>query len=213
MADMPLQTALIFVGGHCRTDRISSSMLAADLIIAADSGQITADACGVVPHIIAGDFDSSALPESTTAQIIRVPAEKDDTDTMLACDIAIRHGARRITILGGTGGRIDHSLSNLFLLEKLKQDDVEAVLCDGDNRARVLSNETVRLQPEGFRYFSLIALERSTVSVTGCKYPLTEADLCRAHPYAVSNEIVGDAAEITVAGGPVLLIESGSSPI
>ena len=37
--------------------------------------------------------------------------------------------------------------------------------------------------------------------------------MCRAHPYAVSNEIVGDAAEITVAGGPVLLIESGSSPI
>lgn len=213
MADMPLQTALIFVGGHCRTDRIPFSMLTADLIIAADSGQITADKCGVAPHIIAGDFDSSYLPKNTTAQIIRVPAEKDDTDTMLACDIAIRHGARRITILGGTGGRIDHSLSNLFLLEKLKQDGVEAILCDGDNRARVLSNETVHLHADGFRYFSLLALDQSTVSVTGCKYPLTEADLCRAHPYAVSNEIVGDAAEITVAGGPVLLIESGASPI
>ena len=213
MADMPIQSALIFVGGHCRTDRISPSMLTADLIIAADSGQITAEKCGVPPHIIAGDFDSSDLPKNTAAQIIRVPAEKDDTDTMLACDIAIRHGARKITVLGGTGGRIDHSLSNLFLLEKLKQDGIEAVLCDGDNRARILSNETVRLLPEGFRYFSLIALERSTVTVAGCKYPLTEADLHRAHPYAVSNEIVGDAAEITVAGGPVLLIESDASPI
>lgn len=213
MADTSIHSALIFVGGHCRIDRIPASMRTADLIIAADSGQITAQKCGVTPHIIAGDFDSSPMPEETPAQIIRVPSEKDDTDTMLACDIAIRHGARNITILGGTGGRIDHSLSNLFLLEKLKQDGVSAILCDGDNRARVLSDETVYLSLEGFHYFSLIALDRATASVSGCKYPLSEAPLHRAHPYAVSNEIVGQGAEITVSGGPVLLIESGVSPI
>ena len=213
MADALIHSALIIVGGHCRTEGIPSSMLTADLIIAADSGQITAAKCGVHPHIIAGDFDSSPSPENTTAQIIRVPAEKDDTDTMLACDIAIRHGARKITILGGTGGRIDHSLSNLFLLEKMKRDGVQAVLCDGENRVRVLSDETVSISPDGFRYFSLLAADQAVVSVSGCKYPLTEAPLHRTHPYAVSNEITGDAAEITVSGGPVFLIESGSAPI
>ena len=213
MADTSIHSALIFVGGHCRAEGIPPSMRTADLIIAADSGQITAEKCGIVPHIIAGDFDSSPLLENTTAQIVRVPSEKDDTDTMLACDIAIRRGARSITILGGTGGRIDHSLSNLFLLEKLKQDGVNAILCDGDNRARILCGEILRLSPEGFRYFSLLALDRATVSVSGCKYPLTEAPLHRAHPYAVSNEIVGEAAEITVSGGPVLLIESEFAPI
>lgn len=213
MADISIHSALIFVGGHCRTERIPDAMLAADLIIAADSGQITAAKCGVVPHIIAGDFDSSPLPKDTAAQIIRVPSEKDDTDTMLACDIAVQHGARKITILGGTGGRIDHSLSNLFLLEKWKQDGVDVILCDGDNRARVLSNETLSLPSEGFRYFSLIALEQSVVTASGCKYPLSEAPLSRAHPYAVSNEITGETAKITVTGGPILLIESGLSPI
>lgn len=213
MADASVHSALIFVGGHCRTDRIPQNMLTADLVIAADSGQITAQKCGVAPHIIAGDFDSSDLPMDTSAQIIRVPSEKDDTDTMLACDIAIRRGARHITILGGTGGRIDHSLSNLFLLEKLKQCGVCAILCDGDNRVRLLSRETVCLPAEGFRYFSLIALDHATVSVSGCKYPLENAELHRAHPYAVSNEIVDNAAHITVDGGPVLLIESEFSPI
>ena len=105
-------TALVFVGGHCDTARVPQEMLSADLIIAADSGQITAAKCGVIPHLIVGDFDSSDLPSQTDAEIIRVPAEKDDTDTMLACNLAIQRGARRITILGGTGGRIDHSLSN-----------------------------------------------------------------------------------------------------
>ena len=100
MADTSIHSALIFVGGHCRAEGLPPSMRTAGLNIAADSGQITAEKCGIVPHIIAGDFDSSPLPENTPAQIVRVPSEKDDTDTMLACDIAIRRGARSITILG-----------------------------------------------------------------------------------------------------------------
>ena len=40
MADTSIHSALIFVGGHCRIDRIPASMRTADLIIAADSGQI-----------------------------------------------------------------------------------------------------------------------------------------------------------------------------
>ena len=187
----------------------------ADLIVCADTAYLSARAENIVPHAVIGDFDHAAHEEKLSAEqkVLRFSSIKDDTDTMLACDIAIRHGARNITILGGTGGRIDHSLSNLFLLEKLKQDGVSAILCDGDNCARVLSDETVHLSPEGFRYFSLIALDRATASVSGCKYPLSEAPLHRAHPYAVSNEIVGQGAEITVSGGPVLLIESGVSPI
>lgn len=206
-------TALVFVGGHCDTARIPQKMLSADIIIAADSGQLTAEKCGVIPHLIVGDFDSSDLPSGTDAEVIRVPAEKDDTDTMLACDMAIQRGARRITILGGTGGRIDHSLSNLFLLEKWKMRGIDLVLCDGDNRVRVLLNETVLLSADGFRYFSLIALEPATVSVSGCKYPLHNASLIRTEPYAVSNEITDDTAQITVSGGAVLLIESEREPI
>lgn len=209
MVDSSVTSALVFVGGHCDTDRLPAHMLRADLIIAADSGQITAEKCGITPHIIAGDFDSSPLPSDTEAQIIRVPAEKDDTDTMLACRIAMQHGARQITILGGTGGRIDHSLSNIFLLEQLKEQGMDVVLCDGNNRIRLLLKESVTLSPEGFPYFSLIALECATVSAAGCKYPLDQAPLRRSEPYAVSNEITAEVATVTVSGGPVLLIESG----
>ena len=180
------------------------------LIIAADGGLRHTLSLGLTPDVILGDFDSLGyVPEG--AQVF--PVEKDDTDTMLACDMAIQRGARRITILGGTGGRIDHSLSNLFLLEKWKVRGIDLVLCDGDNRVRVLLNETALLRADGFRYFSLIALEPATVSVSGCKYPLHNASLIRTEPYAVSNEITDDAAQITVSGGAVLLIESGREPI
>ena len=210
--DNPVRSALIFTGGFCRTERLSPEELRADLVIAADCGRLNAEQCGVTPDIIAGDFDSSAPPENTgSARLIRVPAEKDVTDTMLACDLAIREGARRIRILGGTGGRADHALSNVFMLENLRQRGVIAEICDGENRIRLLSDESCLLTRTHYRYFALLALEDACATITGCKYPLSRAPLTRSLPYAVSNEITSPQACVTVEGGPVLLIESGEA--
>jgi thiamine pyrophosphokinase len=131
---------------------------------------------------------------------------------MLACSLAIEQGVHEILILGGTGGRIDHSLSNLFLLENLRGRGVRAVLCDGANRVQLLRDESAELVRSSYRYFSLFALEDASVTITGCKYPLTDAPLVRTLPYAVSNEITADTAKISVSGGPVFLIESGNAP-
>ena len=201
-------TAVIFTGGHCDTALLSEDDIRGDILIAADAGRLTAEKCGAKPDLIAGDFDSSDIPTDSGAEIIRVPAEKDVTDTMLACDLAIQRGAERLHIIGGTGGRIDHELSNIFLLENLHLRGIRTTLCDGGNRIRLIHNESLELPRSGFRYFSLLALDDAVVSLAGCKYPLTEAPLRRALPYAVSNEISGDAAQITVCGGAVLLIES-----
>ena len=205
-------TAVIFTGGECDTALLTPDEYAGDLIIAADAGYRTAKKCGVRPHIIAGDFDSSPVPADTGAEIIRVPAEKDDTDTMLACDLAIERGASVIRILGGTGGRIDHTLSNLFLLENLHRRGVRASLCDGRNRICLLENESRTLSRCRYHYFSLIALSDAWATLSGCKYPLTDAPLTRALPYAVSNEIAEEQAHIAVRGGPVFLIESEKEP-
>jgi len=202
--------AVIFTGGHCEAALLLPEDLSGDLIIAADSGWLTAKACGITPSVIAGDFDSSPIPDIPDAEIIRVPAEKDDTDTMLACNLAIGRGVNSLSIIGGTGGRTDHTFSNVFFLENLQSRGVKATITDGANRIRILHNEICTLPASHFFYFSLFSLERSTVTVRGCKYPLTNAVLTRDNPFAVSNEITGNAAEIQVSGAPVLLIESGA---
>ncbi len=201
-------TAVIFTGGHCDTDLLTADDLRGDIRIAADAGRITAEKCGISLDLIAGDFDSSEMPADTGAEIIRVPAEKDVTDTMLACDLAIQRGANQIRIIGGTGGRIDHELSNVFMLENLYLRGIRAILCDGGNRIRLIQNESLDLPRSDFRYFSLLALDEAVVSLDECKYPLTDAPLKRSLPYAVSNEITGTSARIKVRGGAVLLIES-----
>ena len=63
-----------------------------DVIVCADSGMEYARRCGLVPSIVLGDFDSyrGSLPSHT--EILRLPVEKDDTDTLLAIKLGIEKG-------------------------------------------------------------------------------------------------------------------------
>lgn len=95
-----MKQALIITGGYCNTQRITLDINHFFLKIAADSGYSTAKKLGIVPDIIVGDFDSLREPLPSGAQVIRVPAEKNVTDTMLACMTAVEHGAKDILIVG-----------------------------------------------------------------------------------------------------------------
>ena len=201
-----MKQALIVTGGYCNTGHIVLDTDLFFLKIAADSGYLTARKLGILPDILIGDFDSLDEPLPDNIPIIRAPAQKDETDTMLACMTAIKHGANKILILGGTGGRIDHLFSNVFYLDYLRENKIKARLTDGENTVRIIADETVKLKQNN-GYFSVFALLPSVVTLTGCKYPLADASLSPSYPYAVSNEIIGDFADITICG-KALLCES-----
>ena len=100
--------AFIYTGGSIRADRITEHPKGDDLVIAADSGYQNALMLGEKPQMILGDFDSiGALELPKTAEILRVPAEKDFTDTQLAVDTAIKKGATELVIIGGLDGYND----------------------------------------------------------------------------------------------------------
>lgn len=211
----------IFTGGEVYANSLEELSLfpkEADLIIAADSGYLTAKRFGVTPHILLGDLDSldkSKLEdgETETLEKIIVPAVKDDTDTQLAVDTAIERGADRIILVGGLGGRLDHTLSSVFLLEYIKRRGCECVMTDGKNRVRMLiaeGHKTKLCVMRGFKYLSLVSLSDACrgVSVSGVFYPLEGVELTRNYSYAVSNEITSECAEISLVCGVLLIIES-----
>jgi len=204
------RTAVILTGGDCDTERLLSRNLIPEgaLVIAADSGYLKAAPLGLCPHVLVGDFDSipaSAMPEEgeNAPEIITAPCEKDETDTMLACEIAIERGCTEILIAGGFGGRCDHELSNIFWLENLKDRGVDAAMTDGYGCIRILRDETAEI-PKHDGYFSVFALETCTATLSGCKYPLNRAVLRRNLPYAVSNEITAEKARIGIEGTALL---------
>ena len=203
--------AYIYVGGAVDPARITEKPAGDDLVIAADSGWHNALACGARPSILLGDFDSigtDALPEGP--EIIRVPAEKNLTDTQIAVEVALSRGARDIVIIGGLSGRLDHTLSNLGVLEHLHALQVPAVMTDGQNRVRFLRDGSTLIPRGQFTYLSLLAADEKVrgVEVDGCKYPLKKAKLTRTYQFAVSNELTGNCALIAVRKGGVFVIES-----
>ncbi len=199
------KTALVITGGYCNVEAVAKLLPeSADLTIAADSGYKTAGKLGITPDITMGDFDSYKEKLPSEMPILRVACEKDVTDTMLACEYAKDNGCRYITIVGGTGGRIDHSISNLLYLEELRRQGIKVKLTDGDNTVQVILDETVTVKADG-GYFSVFALDKCTVTEYGCKYPLKDAVLIRQHPYAVSNEVEGDCAVIKIDGVALLV--------
>ena len=220
-------TAYIFTGGKLAVgsmDELGLHMSEADLIIAADSGYNNASRLGVRPGLLLGDLDSidrGALAPDELEHIekIIVPAIKDDTDTQLAVDTAISRGADEIYIIGGLGGRLDHTLSSVFLLEYIADRGAGAVMSDGQSRVRVMKTvgEPVSLMipktfdgENGFKYLSVVPLtdECEGVRISGVFYPLDGVTLERRYSYAVSNEITSDSAEITLERGTMLVIES-----
>lgn len=195
---------VIITGGECKAEGISSSIAENAFVIAADSGYDTAKKLGIKVDLLVGDMDSvKSIPSGVDT--VRVKAEKDDTDTMLAIGIAKDKGAEKITVIGGAGGRADHWLSNIFMLEALTDENIDACLTDGVNEIRVISDGSIRI-PNSGGYFGLLALEDSAVTATGCKYPLKDHLLRRQLPYAVSNEVTADFAEITVHGKVIVTV-------
>lgn len=211
----------IFTGGQVFSDtlcEITDADLDGAFIIAADSGYKLAKRFGVKPDMLLGDLDSldkSSLDERELSEIekIIVSPIKDDTDTQLAVDTAISRGAGRIFIIGGLGGRLDHTLSSAFLLEYIAEKGIDCVMTDGKNRVRVMRADTkpVRLSVKrGYKYLSLVSLTDVCrgVSISGVYYPLDDVELTRKYSFAVSNEITADVAEITLGCGTMLVIES-----
>ena len=203
--------AFIYTGGLIFPENITEKAKAGDLRIAADGGYNNAKRLGVHVDILLGDLDSLGDVEvGEETEVIQVPAQKDFTDTQFAVETAIGRGADEIVIIGGLSGRLDHTLSNLSVLEDLWTRRVHAVITDGNNRARFINSTSTLIARSAYKYVSiLLASEKAKgISIEGCKYPLKNAKLERNLQYAISNEITGNCALISVRKGSIYIVES-----
>ena len=190
----------------------------ARIFVAVDGGLERLLALGIEPDLVLGDFDSlwkkygSYLEEvrrTSPERIVRLPREKDDTDTLHALRVCMERGCREFVRLGALGGRLDHTMANIQCLAWLRKNDAVGYLVGKDTIVTVLSEETI-LFPENLTCtFSMFALDSRLTGVTleGMKYPLTDGVVDNTFPIGVSNEIrPGDRAGVTVRDGLALVI-------
>lgn len=193
------------------TDMAQELAESADYIIAADGGQNRAREFGLQPDCVIGDFDSTTLNEDFDCLYITYPAEKDLTDTEAALTHALEKGCRNVILLGGMGGRLDHTMGNIGLLDKYYNSFDHMEFIDGKNKMELLKDSGRTLKRDArYKYFGLVSLnaEASGIDIRGAKYELTGASLERASTLGVSNEFSEDTVEIYVREGTLLIVRS-----
>lgn len=197
---------------ECVTPDMAQELVeSADYIIAADGGQNRAREFGLQPDCVIGDFDSTTLNEDFDCLYITYPAEKDLTDTEAALTHALEKGCRNVILLGGMGGRLDHTMGNIGLLDKYYNSFDHMEFIDGKNRMELLKDSGRTLKRDArYKYFGLVSLnaEASGIDIRGAKYELTGASLERASTLGVSNEFSEDTVDIYVREGTLLIVRS-----
>ncbi|MDO4405895.1 MAG: thiamine diphosphokinase [Eubacteriales bacterium] len=219
------KTCMIVTSRVDGAEQLTIDLSAYDAVICADRGLQVAEALdllGDVPVYLIGDYDSGSPPteaeRAAASGLVVLPTVKDMTDSEAAIDLAVSKGFERIHVLGGLGGRFDHSMGNLGMLAKYVEDPRVSELWfeDGQNRVFLKTPGTFRVPARGpenrFDYFGLIAYGGPVegLTITGAKYPLAGHTLTPDTTLGVSNEVAKDAAfaEVTHTNGHLLVILS-----
>ncbi len=167
---------------------------------------------GRVPDMIVGDMDS--VDEATLryfeakgSRIIRHPADKDETDTQLALELAFEMDLDGMRIFGALGGRIDHALANISLLVMCAKRGVDTKIVDRECELFIVNGSCVIDGREGDTV-SLLPLSSDVRGITlgGFEYPLSGAVMEIGVPYGISNRLTGARGTISVESGYLLVI-------
>lgn len=162
----------------------------------------------ITPMFVVGDFDSiENIKLLETFKHIRLPMRKDDTDTQVAIEYLIEKGYNDIVLYGVTGGRLDHFMVIICLLQKFRQ--YKLSVFDEQNKIYLLKSGTHRIKKEGYQYVSFFACQELLISIEGCQYELNEYRLTSNNPLCVSNEIKNEYCSITISND-VIVVQSNN---
>ncbi|MDO4987423.1 MAG: bifunctional hydroxymethylpyrimidine kinase/phosphomethylpyrimidine kinase [Synergistes sp.] len=179
-----------------------------DFIICADAGLLYCKSEMLTPDITVGDFDSMPDPQAN-CDIIRLPVEKDDTDTMAAVKIGFERGCTEFHLLGATGGaRPDHTIANIQSLAYIAKRGGHGFIYDKNYTYTVIHNEAITVKREADRKnISVFCIgdRAEGVTLTGVKYPVCGGVFDMTFPLGVSNCITEDKAVISVQSGYLLV--------
>ena len=186
-----------------------------DMVIAVDGGLDYCAVLNVEPDLILGDFDSLSeeeyaaveqLEQQIPERVIRLQREKDETDGLAALQEGLKRGYTEFRIYAGTGGRFDHTLANIQCLLYLKNRGASGYLVDGTGMMLVIKNEAVHFRRNLKGTLSLFSMveESKGVTIRGMKYELEHASVRNDFPIGISNEFIGQEAEILVEDGTLV---------
>ncbi|KAA9300798.1 MULTISPECIES: thiamine diphosphokinase [Aerococcus] len=190
-----------------------------DFCLGVDKGALRLLQAGLPLDLALGDFDSVSAQEkawiqSEAKQVVELPAMKDATDLEEALDYLLAiNWQGQVRCLGFLGGRLDHTLSVVWLgYEDRYQDLLERLTFeDPYNSLGFLlpGDHQVDRQPDKV-YLSFIGLGPvADLSLDQVLYPLDHYQMTVPRAF-ISNEFLPDADQMNLCftSGRLLVIQS-----
>jgi thiamine pyrophosphokinase len=201
---------LIFANGELPNLEAARSLVhSGDIIICADGGTRHAIELGLTPDVIIGDLDSllEGFQPSDKTQIIKFPADKNETDLELAIDHALSLKPEELIILAAFGGRLDQTLGNIALIANSKLLGCDVRLHDGVEEV-FFCRDQVQVKGRSADIVSLIPWggEVSGIVTEGLRWPLNNEILYPQKTRGISNEMLGTQASVKIKTGLLLIV-------
>ncbi|HBO33341.1 MAG TPA: thiamine diphosphokinase [Anaerolineaceae bacterium] len=210
---MTEDTILIFANGELtHPEAVLSLATTAKIIIAVDGGLAHIQALGLQPDMLIGDLDSVSpeqirWAEEQGSEVRRFPVNKNETDLELALLAAAETGCRHIVIVAALGGRLDQTLSNIFLLNLPVLADLDVRIDDGKQEV-ILIHSAADLQGNPGDTISLLPISPIVrgITTTGLQYPLTDESLIFYRSRGISNEMLSSRVHVEIQSGILICI-------
>ena len=207
--------ALIIANGKIEDyDLLTSLVQENGFILCADGGINHLMQINAIPDLIVGDLDSVSQEgieyiEKNNIIVEKFPVMKDETDTDLAINYLIRKKYKEITIVGGIGSRLDHTIGNIYLLRSLNKNGIKGCTINENNIIHLVEKNIRLFKKEGY-YTSIIpiTIDGIEISVSGFLYPLFREHIAFGSTRGISNKIGEELGIITIHKGEALVIES-----
>lgn len=186
--------------------------------VGVDRGTLAIIEAGYTPTIAFGDFDS--VTEEEKRRIVECAKkvefyspEKDETDTEIALQWALKQRPEKIRLFAGTGGRQDHFIANIQLLIQIVKQGYPCTveMVDKKNIITVKGPGTYTVKKDRTKkYISFFALTEKikNLSLTGFKYPLENKTLALGDALCISNELITDVGTFSFTDGILMMVRS-----
>ncbi len=204
-----LKRCVIVGGGECSPQFLKENILCDDFIVCADSGYDVVESCGITPNLLIGDFDSiKSIPQNV--ETVTLPVEKDVTDCEASFNECVNRGFKEFLLLGGTGGRFEHTFANISVMARATRDNFDFTIIDEKHTFKCIFNSSIKIKKRNNQQISVFAFGDKAFGVTekGFHYQLDNYTIDPYIPIGISNDIIDDYGEISVKNGTLIVIET-----
>lgn len=205
--------AIVLLNGQPPEKALLTQYLTKDCVVFCADGAANVLYPDFTPQVIMGDMDSIdmkvlAYYHALGVDIQRFQREKDETDGQLIIDRALKESPEELVILGGLGGRLDHTMGNIQLLIRCAKRGVIAYAVNERERIDVILEESSLNGSLGDTVSLIPLTENTVVSTKGMQYEVDHFRFPLDTPVGISNVLAQKAAQLTVHSGCIAAIHN-----